>query len=261
MSNTGGADGLRVPTSGVLMYHSVTADRGPDPHGLRVSPAALESHLRFLRRVGLRGVSLSALVRAADRGHADGLVGLTFDDGYRDFSDVVLPLLQRHGVTATVYVVAGGIGRPKPWGTDPRWPLMDADQIRAVAAAGHEVGSHTLTHPRMAGLDPVRLATEVTSSRRVLQDVLQRAVDGFCYPYGDFDAAAMQAVEEAGYDHACVTGDYEPGDRFSIPRCYVSPRDTAGHLAVRLARHRARQVGVVRSLAGAWAAVPGRRKG
>ena len=97
---------VRLPLPPVLMYHSISPSAEPDPHRLRVHPCRLDGHLRLLRRLGLRGVSLTELVRAADRGEAGGLVGLTFDDGYTDFLDHAVPVLQRHGMTGTVYVVA-----------------------------------------------------------------------------------------------------------------------------------------------------------
>ncbi|MGY1591294.1 polysaccharide deacetylase family protein [Geodermatophilus sp. SYSU D00708] len=228
----------RVPA--VLMYHSISASTEPDPHRIRVHPDRLDRHLRLLRRLGLRGVSQTELVRAVDRGQAAGLVGLTFDDGYADFLTTAVPVLRRHGMTATVYVVAGHMGATNSWDTGPQFPIMTADQVRAVAAAGHEVGSHTVSHARLAGADPDVLAAEVTDSRRLLEDVLQAEVPGFCYPYGAYDAAAADAVRAAGYDNACVTGDYDPGDRHTLPRCYVSPRDGRAHIVARLLRHEVR---------------------
>jgi peptidoglycan/xylan/chitin deacetylase (PgdA/CDA1 family) len=219
------------------MYHSVSASAQPDPHRIRVHPDRLDAHLRLLRRLGLRGVSLSELMAAADRGGARGLVGLTFDDGYADFLDQAVPVLARHGMTGTLYAVAGRIGGSNGWDDGPRLDLLTADGVRAVAAAGHEVGSHTLTHVRLAGADPVALAQEVAGSRRVLEDLLQAEVRGFCYPWGNFDEAAAEAARAAGYDHACVTGDYRPGDRFTVPRCYVAPHDGPARLLAKLTRH------------------------
>jgi hypothetical protein len=77
----------------------------------------------------------------------------------------------------------------------------------------------------------------------VLEDLLQAEVRGFCYPWGSFDEAAADAVREAGYDHACVTGDYLPGDRWTLPRAYVAPGDTALHLLAKLTRHHVRMRG------------------
>jgi peptidoglycan/xylan/chitin deacetylase (PgdA/CDA1 family) len=232
---------MRLSIPPVLMYHSISPSTVPDPHRLRVHPARLDRHLRLLRRLGLRGVSLSELLHARERGAAAGLVGLTFDDGYTDFLEHAVPVLQRHGMTGTVYIVAGRLGGQNEWDDGPRFDLMTADQVRAVAAAGQEVGSHTMGHVRLAGADPVTLSAEIGGSRRALQEVLQTEVAGFCYPYGSYDDAAADAVWAAGYDHACVTGDYIPGDRFTLPRCYVSPRDTGAHIVARLSRHHLRQ--------------------
>lgn len=230
----------RMSTPPVLMYHSISPSREADPHRLRVSPARLDRHLRLLRRLGLRGVPLGELVRAHERGASRGLVGLTFDDGYVDFLQHAAPVLERHGMAGTVYVVAGRLAGTNEWDDGPRLGIMDASQVRAVAAAGHEVGSHTMTHARLAGAAPDTLVREIAVSREVLQEILQAGVAGFCYPYGSFDARAADAVRAAGYDHACVTGDYDPGDRFTLPRCYVSPRDTVAHVTARLVRHHLR---------------------
>lgn len=226
---------LRIPP--VLMYHSISPSTEPDPHAVRVHPARLDGHLRLLRRLGLRGVSLAGLLDAQDRGRAAGLVGLTFDDGYTDFLDHAVPVLARHGMTASLYVVAGLLGGRNRWDDGPELDLLDADGVRAVAAAGHEIGSHTLTHVHLAGADAETLTREVGDSRGVLEDVLQAEVRGFCYPWGDFDAEAARAARAAGYDHACVTGDYLPGDRFALPRFYVAPGDGAPQLVAKLARH------------------------
>jgi len=241
MTSTATRTPLRVRP--VLMYHSISASTAPDPHRLRVHPDRLDRHLRLLRRLGLRGVGLTELLRAQERGAAGRLVALTFDDGYTDFLERALPVLERHGMTSTLYVVAGRMGGANDWDSGPQLDVMTADQVRAVAAAGHEVGSHTMTHARLAGADPGTLAEEVDGSRRVLQDALQAPVASFCYPYGAYDTAAADAVQAAGYDNGCVIGDYDPGDRFTVPRCYVSPQDTAAHLVARMTRHQLLQRG------------------
>jgi len=238
---------LRMRTPPVLMYHSISPSRMPDPHRVRVHPGRLEEHLRLIRRLGLRGVGMAELLRAREVGAGDRLIGLTFDDGYADFAEYAAPLLARFGMTATVYVLPGSFGGTNEWDAGPRLPLMDADQVRAVAAAGHEVGSHSASHARLAGADAHRLTAEITDSRQALQDLLQQPVPGFCYPYGSFDDAAMEAVRGAGYDYACVTGNYRPGGRFALPRCYVSPADRVPHLLARGVRHHVRQLAAGRS--------------
>ena len=227
-------------TGPVLMYHSISPSTGPDPHLLRVSPDRLDQQLTTLRRLGLRGVSLTELVDAHDDGRGRRMVGLTFDDGYADFFEHAVPVLARHGMTATVYMVAGRLSGANDWDEGPDLPLMSPDQLRAVAAAGHEVGSHTMTHPRLAGLDRTTLDAELRRSREVLEETLGAPVRGFCYPYGSFDRAAADAVQAAGYDHACVVQDYSVSDRFTLPRFYVGQADGGLRLTVKLARHHLR---------------------
>src|SRR5690242_9105391 len=68
----------------VLMYHSVAPSHF-DPHRATVSPQRFERQMRWLRGSRLRGVSMAELLDARDQRRARGLIGLTFDDGYRDF--------------------------------------------------------------------------------------------------------------------------------------------------------------------------------
>ena len=237
-----------IPSAPVFMYHSVSPSSAPDPHLLRIHPERLDAQLRTLRRLGLRGVSVATLLAALDEGTSHRLVGLTFDDGYTDFLRHAVPVLGRHGMTATVYVVAGRLAGQNDWDDGPRLDLLSADELRLVAAAGHEVGSHSLTHPRMAGLDPATLQAETSESRRLLEEVLDRPVDGFCYPYGSVDQPAADAVRDAGYAYACTTKDYSVPDRFHVPRFYVGERDTGPRLLAKLAVHATRRRRLVGSL-------------
>ncbi|MFJ7906950.1 polysaccharide deacetylase family protein [Kitasatospora sp. NPDC096204] len=223
------------------MYHSV-APAVEDPYLITVDPARFRRQLRWLSARGLRGVSVGTLMRAHRDGAATGMVGLSFDDGYRDFVEEVVPALAEHDFTATVYVVADRLGGYNDWDRQgPRKPLMTARQVREAAAAGMEIGSHGLTHRRLAGLDARDLEVQVADSRHVLEDLTGREVAGFCYPYGSLDAAAVDAVAEAGYDHACAVSPGAHSGEYALPRCYVGDRDGPLHLAAKLVRDRWRR--------------------
>src|SRR6266498_4146671 len=79
----------------VLMYHSITPYM-QDPYLVTVSPPRFEQQMSWLRRRGLRGTSVRELLAAAERGEARSLVGLSFDDGYADLVEYVVPVLRRH---------------------------------------------------------------------------------------------------------------------------------------------------------------------
>ncbi|MFJ6382459.1 polysaccharide deacetylase family protein [Kitasatospora sp. NPDC092039] len=223
------------------MYHSV-ASTTEDPYLITVDPARFRRQLRWLATRGLRGVSVGALMRAHREGAAAGLVGLSFDDGYRDFVEEAMPALAEYGFTATVYVVADRLGGYNDWDRrGPRKPLMTARQVRETAAAGVEIGSHGLTHRRLAGLDARDLAAQVADSRHLLEDLTGRAVGGFCYPYGSLDAAAVEAVAQAGYAYGCAVSPGAHGGVYALPRCYVGDRDGPLHLTAKLVRDRWRR--------------------
>jgi peptidoglycan/xylan/chitin deacetylase (PgdA/CDA1 family) len=223
----------------VLMYHSVEA-YDADPYQVTVHPQRFDRQLRWLRRRGLRGVGMRELLAARGNGNGDGLVGLTFDDGYRDFLTEVVPALDRYGFTATVFVVAGGLGGHNEWDEPgPRKPLMTADEVRKVAAAGLEIGSHSLSHVPLPEVTDGALAEEVRRSRLLLAELAGQDVTGFCYPYGGVGEREIAAVRAAGYDYACATRTTsELAGRHAVPRTFIGDRDTSPRLFAKVARHR-----------------------
>ena len=220
----------------VLMYHSIS--RQGDNDALRASPERFEAHMLHLKRHKLRGVTMRELCRAMNTGDARGLVGLTFDDGYEDFLSTALPMLETLGFSATVFVVAGMLGKENTWehrgGPRLRSRLLGADGVREISERRMEVGSHTVTHPRLSGLDPEMLAREVDDSRQMLGEIVGTPVEGFCYPYGDLDGPAVRAVRSAGYVYAVATKKQVEYGIYDWPRTYVGEKDSPLRFGVKL---------------------------
>jgi peptidoglycan/xylan/chitin deacetylase (PgdA/CDA1 family) len=212
----------------ILMYHAV-AHLAHDPNRLCISPQRFEAHMSHLKRRGLRGTTVRELRRATDEGNAKGLVGLTFDDGYENFLTEAVPLLERYGFTATVFVVSDKLGEMNEWDHmyEPRPPLrlMDAEGVREVSARQMEVGSHTVSHARLPGLEPDLLREEIAGSRETLGELLGERVEGFCYPYGGLDKAAIEAARQAGYSYACAWKTQLEWSEYDLPRIPVDQKD------------------------------------
>jgi hypothetical protein len=125
---------------------------------------------------------------------------------------------QREAFVEATERAAGGNARPAWDG------MMTWDQLRAIVARGHEVGSHSMTHQLLPQLDDAALAYEIAESRRVLQARLGCRVETFCYPNGDADPRVLQAVKDAGYTRALSTrwGPNEPGaSPYEVSRCDI----------------------------------------
>jgi peptidoglycan/xylan/chitin deacetylase (PgdA/CDA1 family) len=221
----------------VLMYHSV-ASADQDPYLVTVSPARFEQQMRWLRRRGLRGTSVRELREARAAGAGQGLVALTFDDGYADFAEQVLPVLRAYDFSATVFVIAGLLGGENAWDVEgPRKALMTAGQVRQMAEAGIEIGSHGLRHVRLPAAADAALSQEIEASRSILRDVSGQDVPGFCYPYGDVDGRVVSGVRAAGYDYGCAIWPSEHTGEHALPRTYIGDADSPPRLWAKGLRH------------------------
>jgi peptidoglycan/xylan/chitin deacetylase (PgdA/CDA1 family) len=224
----------------IFMYHGV-ADVADDPNQLCVSPGRFAEQMAWLARRGLRGVGIATLVDAMRAGRQRGLVGLTFDDGYTNVLETALPVLRRHGFGATAYIISDRLGGTNEWDEGPTWRLMTGGQVRELAAAGIEIGSHAATHVRLAGASPAQLTAEVSESRASLNALLGTDIRGFAYPYGSMDAEARRAVRDAGYEYACAVEASLPEiGLMALPRIYVGQQDDAMRMAAKRLLYRSR---------------------
>ena len=224
----------------IFMYHGI-ADVDEDPNQLCVSPDRFAGQMAWLARRGLRGVGIAELVDAMYAGRQRGLVGLTFDDGYTNVLETALPVLRRHGFGATAYIISNRLGGTNEWDEGPVWQLMNGDQVRELAAAGIEIGSHAATHMRLAGASPAQLTAEISDSRTSLAALLGTEIRGFAYPYGSMDAAARRAVRDAGYEYACaVEATTAEIGLMALPRLYVGEQDDTTRMAVKKLLYRGR---------------------
>jgi hypothetical protein len=179
-----GADRLRPKIAGVviLIYHRVGGGSGLE---IDLDPGLFDDQMAALAASN-RVVSLgTALARIDARADSDGdrasSVVVTFDDGTADFADVTLPILERHGVCATLYAATSFIddgidfpdgGRPLSWSA-----LRDACATGLV-----DVGSHTHRHVLLDRISPAVAAEELDRSVGLIADRLGQPPLDFAYP-------------------------------------------------------------------------------
>lgn len=223
----------------ILGYHDVV----PEPprfasDRLTVTATQLRSHIRLLRRFGFTLVSFGELTRDLERAAAERLAAITFDDALVGVAEVAQPILADLGVPATVFTPTGGPGSEPSW-----WPgaraTLDTDRLAELAAAGMEIGSHSVTHRSLGTLDDEALHDELGASRRWLRQLTGQPVDVFAYPYGHHDDRVRSALADAGYRAACtfLNGRVEGGeDPLRLPRLTMGAHATAPRLAYHLLR-------------------------
>ena len=203
----------------ILMYHQIDASpaRGTPLRGLTVTPSGFARQMGLLRLLGYRGVSMTELEPFL-RGEAKGkVVGITFDDGYRNNLEHALPVLQRNGFTATCYAVSAPREGRNTWDESigvPQKPLFTPADMRAWVNAGMDLGAHTRHHTDLTQLEPEQARDEIAGCKHELQDITGKEVRHFCYPYGRYTAEHVQMVRQSGYVTATTVkrGKYHPGD-------------------------------------------------
>jgi len=205
-----------VPVAGVpvLMYHKVDPLTPPGAVGqsLTLEPQVFEAQLRWLRAHGIRTLTMNELADALRRGeHPSHAVVLTFDDGYTDSATVVFPLLRKYGDRASFYVSANFIGD----GHHMSWP-----QLRAMHAAGMEIGCHGSRHLDLSRIGPRGAAYEVNHCVAALTHYLARPTT-YAYPAGRWDAYTLQLMRGAGIKAALTE---RPGVVTSLAAPYTLPR-------------------------------------
>lgn len=238
-------DAPRLP---ILMYHGIAAVKESHPfryHATCTPPARFAEQMDWLAAEGWRGLSVGEALTttaAAVPGPGPRPVALTFDDGLADFVSEALPVLRRHGFSATVYLPTAFIGesRRRFLGSE----CITWTEARAIRAEGMELGAHTVTHPRLVDLGPEALWDEVVSSRLEIERRTGASVRGFAYPYA-FPSARPEFVRdlcgllsEAGYRHCATTtiGRVDPRDEaMLLPRLPINGHDDHALFRAKLA--------------------------
>ena len=194
----------------ILVYHQISEapPKGAPFRSLYVSPSSFSRQMAMLRLLGYQGLSMSALLPYL-RGEKTGkVVGITFDDGYRNNLTHALPVLQRHGFSSTCYAVSGLLGKTNEWDQGigiAQVPLMTADELRLWVAGGQEVGSHTQSHVRLLQSDDPTALAEMTGDRAALEGLLATPVRHFCYPFGEYASQHLAMARQAGFQTVTTT--------------------------------------------------------
>ena len=178
----------------ILLYHHVAPapENATSAAKIYYVPAdEFEAELKALHDWGYQTISTLQLQQAILSGAAlpEHSLIISFDDGNLDIYQNAFPLMQKYGFTGVVYIIADTLQSAG---------YMNADQLKTLAAAGWEIGSHSLTHHDLRA-DPSVLQAEIAGSRQTLEQAVGVQVRSFAYPYGLTDAGVTRRVEQDGY--------------------------------------------------------------
>jgi peptidoglycan/xylan/chitin deacetylase (PgdA/CDA1 family) len=183
----------------------------------RLSPTSTAQRTRLcallLTLASLAGCALLAAPGVAQAA-APTVVSIQFDDGISNQYQAGA-ILAQYGMHGTFYINSAELGTSGFY--------MTMAQVHDLAAAGNEIGGHTLHHPDLTTLSTADATTEICDDRTALVNQ-GFAVSSFAYPYGHTNAAIEQIARGCGYSSARgVTGVQSPGG------CTVASDDSCGY--------------------------------
>ena len=183
----------------ILMYHRLGAVpyRGNRFRNQYVPPKMFARQMKYLFKHGYQTLSAKGLINYTKQQTPvnDKKICITFDDGYESFYTYGFPVLQKYNFTAIVFLVAGYINRTRLNDSDSV-PMLKAEQIKEMAEAGIDFGSHSFSHRSLTGLGTDELEREIKDSKTVLEELLGRQIESFCYPYGAFNEHVKKMVQQ-----------------------------------------------------------------
>lgn len=214
-----GAETSGVP---VFMYHHVndTIPKSALALGLTLPTESFEAQLRYLARKKIATITAGELTDSLSRGVVPPRTAvLTFDDGYGDGATVVAPLLTRYGARATFFVNAGTVEQRNH---------LSWRELRALRAAGNEVGAHGMHHLDLTTLDRDGQMHEAGDCVARLERFLDFRLVSYAYASGAYNATTLEIMREIGIRSAwteIVGRAHDLRKPYEMPRLRIS-RDT-----------------------------------
>lgn len=106
---------------------------------------------------------------------------------------------------------------------------LSSEEVLILSKEGLiEIGAHTVTHPHLSKIPERDQREEIQKSKLDLENLLEKSVDSFAYPHGDYTEVSVNLVQESGFHYACSTiprsiqGNL---DYFQLPRVEVQDWD------------------------------------
>jgi peptidoglycan/xylan/chitin deacetylase (PgdA/CDA1 family) len=217
----------------ILTYHSLTSGHSPSrTTKYSLEKTLFEEHLALLKENDFVSLTMEDYASQGLSFFARR-VALTFDHAFADF-ELALPLLEKYGFKATLFVPTAYVGDKSRWlaGREAKHPLLSWHDLRELR--GIEVAAHGHKYLNLENL-PLEVARrDILRAKETLEDKLGRSVVSFAYPYGSYNETLKNLIEEVGFRSACTLEERlstRQDDPFALPRLTITSGMDADDLA------------------------------
>lgn len=224
---------LKIP---ILMYHSIEKmPKSTVMRSLHVPPKRFYFQILLLKLLGYQGLSIRKLQPYLSGNKKGKVVGLTFDDGYKNNLINAGPILKKFNFSATCYIVSKKTGKSNEWDLDAevtQSKLMNNEEIQQWLDLGMDIGAHTQNHVNLNEVSLEVAKEEVYRSKSDLEALFKINVVDFCYPFGQFNENIIELVKNAGFASATTMNRgkaSEESNMLKLPRIPIN-HHTMPHL-------------------------------
>lgn len=210
-----------------LLYHSIAdTDILKGDYKINIYPSIFKKHIKHIKNINIKNLTL------------------TFDDGYENFFEIAFPLLREYNIKVILFITVGFIGGAVSAGEifkiNPSLKPLSWRQVKEIAQAGIEIGSHSQTHPVLSMLDNKSARAEIADSKKEIEDIIGKKVKYFAYPFGSsfsFNNKIKEIVKNSGYERAYtnIMGfNYRNSDAYELKRIRIYSNDNLFRFKLKL---------------------------
>lgn len=212
---------IRCP---IFMYHQVTpADHPSFNRHLSVTVDRFEEQVSYLKDQGFTFITIADLM---DHEKLDfrnrRYIVLSFDDIFDTFYQFAFPVLKKHGILATTFLIGNSLISAKYENLAPAGLIpLTRDQLQEMADYGIEIGSHAMSHNELTELSDEEARAELLDSFKLVRPFSTSGKVNFCYPRGSHAPKHFAMIKAAGYSSAVITAR---GNRHDVSRPFQLKR-------------------------------------
>lgn len=169
----------------ILMYHSISDNE----EFFTVKPHEFKRQMQYLKDNNFRVIGLAELLEELPQEHrADRTVVITFDDGFEDNYLNALPVLEKFGFNATIFLSSDMLGGVVTGRKGAEMKILAVEEIRVMQQSGLiDFGCHGRSHKKLTQMDEALLEEELAISKKRLEDILEKNIADLAFPFGDYN--------------------------------------------------------------------------
>lgn len=174
----------------IYMYHWIKEDTGGYEYPeTMVKPSELRKQFEYIANNSYDDLFVSEIAKVYKY---EKPIALTFDDGWQDVYTNAYPLAKEYNVKFSMYVIKDLVGTPGYCTEDELIEMKESGLV--------EIGSHTVTHRKLASLTTDEIYNELSESKKYLKENLGIDTNVICYPSGSFNSTVVKIAKELGYE-------------------------------------------------------------